>query len=49
MRRPACPSAHWINVVINTYQSGHFFQAVPYASIKLFPVAFVNRKAISKP
>ena len=49
MRRPACPSAHWMIVVTSTYQSGHFRHAVLYASIMLFPVAFVKRKAISKP
>ena len=49
VRRPAWPMADWMIVVINTYQSGHFFHAVPYASIKLLPVAFVNRNAISKP
>ena len=49
MRRPAWPTAHWMSVVISTYQSGHFLHAVLYASIMLFPVALVNRKAISKP
>ena len=41
--------ADWMIVVTITYQSGHFFQAVPYASIRLFPVAFVKRNAISNP
>ncbi len=49
MSRPACPTAHWTRVVTITYQSGHFPHAVEYASIMLLPVAFVNRKAISKP
>ena len=49
MSRPACPTAHWSSVVARTYHRGHFFHAVPYASIMLLPVAFVNLNAISKP
>ena len=38
-----------MTVVTNTYQTGSFFHEVAYAAIRLLPVAFVKRKANSKP
>ena len=36
-------------VVTSTYHTGAFFHEVAYAAMRLLPVAFVNRKASSKP